>query len=72
MKDMISNKDERDRELYVITTILKEVILDKHEYNPRWQSKLSDLDNVINHIVNRRYGHPIEIKDKGKMKDEKS
>lgn len=60
MNKLFSRSDEVDRELFVITGILKDLVVSKHEYDPSWQDRLKDLDNVMQHICNRRYGQPIE------------
>ena len=55
-----SHKDEIDRELFFIVSVLKDLVLTKYQYDPSWQGRIKDLDTIMQHIVNRRYGQPID------------
>jgi hypothetical protein len=66
MNKMCSNNDERDREIYVLASILKDLVIAKYEYNPSWQGRIKDIDNVLNHVLHRRYGMPLYIEEKVK------
>ena len=66
----MKTNDERDREIWVLAGILKDLIITKYEYHPQWQERLRDIDNVLNHVLHRRYGMPLHIKEKNEI-DEK-
>jgi hypothetical protein len=61
MSRLGSHKDEVDRELYVLASILKDLAMSKAEvHHSYWDSKIRDIENVMNHIQNRRFGSPTE------------
>ncbi len=62
MNRLGSKNDERDRELFTLASILKDVIISKYSAEPIWEKRLKDLDNILQHIVERRYGQPMDYK----------
>lgn len=60
MNRLGSKRDEMDRELAIVTFVLRDIVWDKCETDElKWRNKVTDLENVLHHIQQRRYGAPI-------------
>jgi len=43
-----------------LASILRDLIISKYEVDPSWQKKIKDIENVMQHTLNRRYGIPVK------------